>query len=113
MPPVPSSPPSSGVRRHHTISASSRSARQGAREIISEETDQQHWDEDEVVDQDWVVQGVLGAVGEKTSLHRQSSLPARYPRSKCFVGWPSNLTDQEILSLYHAGYFQFLANNYD
>ncbi|KAF9497466.1 YTH-domain-containing protein [Pleurotus eryngii] len=81
MPPVPSSPPSSGVRRHHTISASSRSARQGAREIISEETDQQHWDEDEVVDQDWVVQGVLGAVGEKTSLHRQSSLPARYPRT--------------------------------
>ncbi|KAJ8462894.1 hypothetical protein ONZ45_g17774 [Pleurotus djamor] len=82
VPPVPSSPPSSGgVRRHHTISASSRSARQGAREIISEESAEQHWTEDEVVDQDWVVQGALGAVGEKTSLHRQSSLPARYPRT--------------------------------
>lgn len=77
IPPVPASPPpSGGVRRHHTISASSRTARAGAREEISEEG--QEWNDDEVVDQDWV--GGVGAVGEKTSLHRQSSLPTRYHR---------------------------------
>jgi hypothetical protein len=78
----PSSPPSTGgVRRHHTISASSRAARASARDPISEETtlaEQQTWNDDEVVDQDWV--GGVGAVGEKSGLHRQSSLPTRYHR---------------------------------
>ena len=77
-PPVPVSPPT-GVRRHHTISASSR--RPGARAAISEEDhDQEHWNDDEVVDEDWV--GGVGVVGEKSSLHRQSSLPTRYHRGK-------------------------------
>lgn len=76
-PPVPVSPPSTGVRRHHTISASSRKARAGSRAPISEETqEQQLWNDDEPVDEDWV--GGVGAVGEKTSLHRQSSLPTKY-----------------------------------
>lgn len=82
LPPIPPSPPSiaSTVRRHHTISASSRSARAAARESISEEVaDQPFSNEDEPVDQDWV--GGVGAVGEKTSLHRQSSLPTRYHRA--------------------------------
>lgn len=89
-PPAPPSPPPStsgggGVRRHHTISASSRAARAGAREAISEETqEQQLWNDDEVVDQDWV--GGVGAVGEKSSLHRQSSLPTRYHRGECLKG---------------------------
>ncbi|KAH7914003.1 YT521-B-like domain-containing protein [Hygrophoropsis aurantiaca] len=79
-PPVPASPPSTGIRRHHTISASSRTARTGARAPISEETqEQQLWNDDEPVDEDWV--GGVGAVGEKTSLHRQSSLPTRYNRA--------------------------------
>jgi hypothetical protein len=73
-PPVPVSPPSTGVRRHHTISAASRTARAAARPAISEESqDQQLSNDDEPVDEDWV--GGVGAVGEKTSLHRQSSLP--------------------------------------
>jgi hypothetical protein len=77
LPAVPGSPPnSSGVRRHHTISASSRTARTG--NAISEEAPPQDWNEDEVVDGDWV--GGVGAVGEKSSLHRQSSLPTRYHR---------------------------------
>lgn len=78
-PPVPASPPlTGGVRRHHTISASSRTARAGARATICEETqEQQLWNDDEPVDEDWV--GGVGAVGEKTvSLHRQSSLPTKY-----------------------------------
>jgi hypothetical protein len=81
-PPVPPSPPNSGgVRRHHTISASSRTARASAKDAISEESQEQvSWNEDEVVDEDWV--GGVGAVGEKTSLHRQSSLPTRYHRGK-------------------------------
>jgi len=76
----PSSPTTGAVRRHHTISSQSRSARASAREVISEETQEQQaiWNDDEVVDQDWV--GGVGAVGEKTSLHRQSSLPTRYHR---------------------------------
>ncbi|KAJ7705224.1 YT521-B-like domain-containing protein [Mycena olivaceomarginata] len=75
LPAVPGSPTNTtGVRRHHTISASSRTARAGA---ISEET-AQDWNEDEVVGEDWV--GGVGAVGEKSSLHRQSSLPTRYHR---------------------------------
>jgi YTH domain-containing family protein len=77
-PPVPVSPPT-GVRRHHTISASSR--RSGTRPAISEEEhDQEHWNDDEVVDEDWV--GGVGVVGEKSSLHRQSSLPTRYHRGE-------------------------------
>ncbi|KIK08160.1 hypothetical protein K443DRAFT_672643 [Laccaria amethystina LaAM-08-1] len=98
LPPIPSSPPSSGgVRRHHTISASSRTARAAAKDIISEETQEQaHWNDDEVVDQDWV--GGVGAVGEKTSLHRQSSLPTRYHRG--FQGSKSgNLTPKSVNSL--------------
>ncbi|KAL0946572.1 hypothetical protein HGRIS_012775 [Hohenbuehelia grisea] len=83
LPPVPASPPSSGgVRRHHTITAASRSARAGVREIISEENPQDgSWNDDEVLDQDWTVQHALGAVGEKSSLHRQASLPTRYHRA--------------------------------
>ena len=84
LPPVPSSPTTGTVRRHHTISASSRTARANAKDVISEseETPQEQvgWNDDEVVDQDWV--GGVGAVGEKTSLHRQSSLPTRYHRGK-------------------------------
>jgi YTH domain-containing family protein len=80
-PPVPPSPPNSGsVRRHHTISASSRTARAAAKDVIEESQEQAPWNDDEVVDEDWV--GGVGAVGEKTSLHRQSSLPTRYHRGK-------------------------------
>ncbi|KAG6814600.1 hypothetical protein H0H92_000129 [Tricholoma furcatifolium] len=81
-PPVPPSPPNSGgVRRHHTISAASRATRAAARDPISEEAqDQGPWNDDEVVDEDWV--GGVGAVGEKSSLHRQSSLPTRYHRGQ-------------------------------
>lgn len=81
-PPVPPSPPNSGgVRRHHTISASSRTARASAKDAISEESQEQApWNDDEVVGEDWV--GGVGAVGEKTSLHRQSSLPTKYHRGK-------------------------------
>lgn len=88
-PPDPASP-TTGVRRHHTISAHSRSARASAKEVISEEVQEQQaiWNDDEVVDQDWV--GGVGAVGEKTSLHRQSSLPTRYHRGK-----PSCLPDHQ------------------
>lgn len=81
IPPVPSSPPTSGgVRRHHTITAASRSARNAARESISEEVPDPSsiWNDDEPVDQEWV--GGIGAVGEKSSLHRQASLPTRYNR---------------------------------
>ena len=81
-PPVPPSPPTTGgVRRHHTISASSRASRANAKEVISEESqDHAPWNDDELVDQDWV--GGVGAVGEKTSLHRQSSLPTKYHRGQ-------------------------------
>ncbi|KAI9507363.1 YTH-domain-containing protein [Russula earlei] len=88
--PHPISPPpgvvdtgqqSTGVRRHHTITGPSRSARTGARAPISEESQEHHsWDEDEVVDPERVRS--LGAVGEKGgSLHRQTSLPTRYNRA--------------------------------
>ncbi|KAG6837259.1 hypothetical protein H0H93_012264 [Arthromyces matolae] len=79
-PPVPASPPNTGgVRRHHTISASSRAARGALRDSISEEVqDLGLGYDDEVVDEDWV--GGVGAVGEKSSLHRQSSLPTKYHR---------------------------------
>lgn len=72
-----------GVRRHHTISASSRTARPTSKIAIGELDDaqaEQLWNDDEVVDQDWV--GGIGAVGEKSSLHRQASLPTRYHRGK-------------------------------
>nr|GAT58150.1 predicted protein [Mycena chlorophos] len=82
LPPVPGSPTnSSGVRRHHTISASSRTTRNAAisEEVPADQEGQEgSWNEDEVVGDDWV--GPVGAVGEKSSLHRQSSLPTRYQR---------------------------------
>lgn len=112
-PPHPISPPpgatsaSSGVRRHHTITATSR-ARAGGRSTISEEPqDDEGWNNDEVVDQDWV--GAVGVVGELkgSSLHRQSSLPTRYNPSRgshflynqflptghvlCFMSFPLSL----------------------
>jgi len=88
IPPIPSSATNIGaaVRRHHTISASSRSSRAAARESISEEVaDQPFSNEDEPVDDDWV--GGVGAVGEKTSLHRQSSLPTKYHRGMSSVSF--------------------------
>ncbi|KAH9966818.1 YT521-B-like domain-containing protein [Russula dissimulans] len=84
-PPHPISPPpgaveSAAVRRHHTITGPSRSARTAARVPISEESqEQQTWDDPEVVDPERV--RPVGAVGEKSSLHRQASLPARYNRA--------------------------------
>jgi YTH domain-containing family protein len=68
------------VRRHHTITAASRSARAAARAPISEESqEQQTWVDEEVVDPERVRS--VGAVGEKGgSLHRQASLPSRYNR---------------------------------
>lgn len=81
IPPEPASQPASGgVRRHHTISSSSRGVR-ASREPITEEA-QEHWNDDEFVGEDWV--GGVGAVGEKTSLHRQSSLPTKYHRGVYF-----------------------------
>lgn len=88
--PQPSdSPTIGGIRRHHTISAHTRSARASAKDVISEETftqeqqQQNFWNDDEVVGEDWV--GGVGAVGEKTSLHRQASLPTRSSRRKSFA----------------------------
>jgi YTH domain-containing family protein len=82
VPAAPASPTGTGVRRHHTISASSRTARGGARDTISEESSQsaELWDQDGVVEDDWV--GGVGAVGEKSGLHRQTSLPTRYHRAQ-------------------------------
>ncbi|KAI0703550.1 YT521-B-like domain-containing protein [Cytidiella melzeri] len=82
-----SPPPVSGgnastVRRHHTISASSRTARPTSKIQVSEIDDDEHeqgWGQDDVVDQDW--RGGIGAVGEKSSLHRQASLPTKYHRA--------------------------------
>lgn len=74
-------PTGGSVRRHHTITATSRSSRGAGKDIISEEApnDQQAlWNNDEPVDEDWV--GGVGAVGEKSNLHRQSSLPTRSHR---------------------------------
>lgn len=75
------------MRRHHTITAASRSTRPTSKIAISELEDpqgEQIWAEDEPVDHDWV--GGIGAVGEKSSLHRQASLPTRYHRA--FGGQP-------------------------
>jgi hypothetical protein len=68
------------VRRHHTITAASRSARAAARAPISEESqEQQTCVDEEVLDPERVRS--VGAVGEKGgSLHRQASLPSRYNR---------------------------------
>lgn len=94
-PPVPSSQSSTGVRRHHTIGASSRAGRPSSRVPISEETQEAPLgDEDEFVDQDWI--GGLGAVGEKSNLHRQASLPTRYNRG---LRQPGSLTPRGINSL--------------
>lgn len=75
-------PAGGSVRRHHTITAASRSTRGQQKDtIISEEApaeQQALWNNDEPVDEDWV--GGVGAVGEKSNLHRQSSLPTRYHR---------------------------------
>ncbi|KAI9466359.1 YTH-domain-containing protein [Lactarius psammicola] len=78
--PVATEPQSTSVRRHHTITAASRTARTATRAPISEESqEQQTWNDEKVVDPEWV--GSVGAVGEKGgSLHRQNSLPARYNR---------------------------------
>ncbi|KAI0672855.1 YTH-domain-containing protein [Trametes maxima] len=82
-PPVPAnSANAGGVRRHHTISASSRTARPNSKIALDNVDDpqaEQLWNDDELVDQDWV--GGIGAVGEKSSLHRQASLPTRYHRA--------------------------------
>lgn len=81
-PPGHTSSSGTGVRRHHTISASSRNTRPTSKLSASDLEDahtEQVWNDDEVVDDDWV--GGIGAVGEKSSLHRQVSLPARYNRT--------------------------------
>jgi hypothetical protein len=96
----PDSPNTSSVRRHHTISAHSRSARASAKDIISEETQEQQqgiWNDDEVVGVDWV--GGVGAVGEKTSLHRQASLPTRYHRGSSLSRLRSSLLGPDLFSL--------------
>lgn len=78
-----------GVRRVHTITAASRSARTGSRLMISEEAhdqDQQTWNDEEVVDPERMRS--VGAVGEpkgSSSLHRQASLPTRYNRGTFLV----------------------------
>jgi len=89
---VGSEPQSTAVRRHHTITAASRSARTAARAPISEESqEQQTWDDEEVMDPERVRS--VGAVGEKGgSLHRQASLPARYNR-----GTSLNVTPRNVL----------------
>lgn len=70
-----------GVRRHHTITAGSRTTRPTSKiqaQEVEDDEQEQGWNQDEVVDQDW--RGGIGAVGEKASLHRQASLPTRYHR---------------------------------
>ncbi|KAH9066482.1 YTH-domain-containing protein [Lactarius vividus] len=108
-PPHPISPPpghvatepqSTSVRRHHTITATSRTARAANRAAISEESqEQQTWNDEKVVDQEWV--GSVGAVGEKGgSLHRQNSLPARYNRAYGHANRSSgNITPRTLNSL--------------
>ncbi|EJD53149.1 YTH-domain-containing protein [Auricularia subglabra TFB-10046 SS5] len=84
QPPQPLSPiGASSVRRHHTVSSSSgRPPRASSRIAISEE--QPAWQNDDEPldpndDQDWPVGH--GAIGDKSNLHRQASLPARYNRA--------------------------------
>ncbi|KAF7799560.1 hypothetical protein EIP86_010797 [Pleurotus ostreatoroseus] len=81
-PPNPASSASSGVRRHHTISAASRGSRPTSKISVNEQDEveqEEVWSQDEIVDQDW--RGGIGAVGEKSSLHRQASLPTKYHRA--------------------------------
>ncbi|KAI0094072.1 YT521-B-like domain-containing protein [Irpex rosettiformis] len=81
-PPPGSAGNASTVRRHHTISASSRTARPASRiqdSELDDDENEQAWGQDDVVDQDW--HGGIGAVGEKSSLHRQASLPTKYHRA--------------------------------
>ncbi|PSR77642.1 hypothetical protein PHLCEN_2v7832 [Hermanssonia centrifuga] len=100
--PGPASTGNSGVRRHHTISASSRNARPTSKIQGSELEDAEQeeiWDQDEYVAQDW--RGGIGAVGEKSSLHRQASLPTKYHRAFGGPGQrqPGNSTPRTLNSL--------------
>jgi len=71
------------IKRHHTISTTSRTSRTGSR-LIDDEQASWNGEGDEVVDLDWV--GPVGAVGEKSLLHRQTSLPTRHhPRRKSLL----------------------------
>ncbi|KAG6335029.1 hypothetical protein ID866_4055 [Astraeus odoratus] len=91
-PPVPASPPSTGVRRHHTISSSSRTARAHARGTISEETQEQHlWNDDEPVDEDWV--GGVGAqdLSDANAAQHQQVVEVQ---SQSSAGNPSPLSPQ-------------------
>ena len=113
-PPHPVSPPPGPagtepqptVRRHHTITAASRSARTAARAPISEESqEQQIWDDEEVVDPERVRS--VGAVGEKGgSLHRQASLPSRYNRGMFTICLsPRNVLTRVVsLTIYSEAY---------
>ena len=80
LPPVPSSPTTGTVRRHHTISASSRTAREMQKmsfpRVRRNTTGAGQLERRRGCGQDWV--SGVGSVGEKTSLDRQSSLPTRY-----------------------------------
>ncbi|EKM55293.1 uncharacterized protein PHACADRAFT_255797 [Phanerochaete carnosa HHB-10118-sp] len=91
-----------GVRRHHTISASSRNARPTSKyqsQDVEDDEQEQAWGQDDVVDQDW--RGGIGAVGEKSSLHRQASLPTKYHRAFGGPGQrqPGNYTPRTLNSL--------------
>ena len=87
-PPQPISPPpgaaaqaGSGVRRHHTITATSRTGRNAERNTIDEES--QEWNHEDVGDAEWP--SAVGSLGEKGgNLHRQASLPTRYNRGMLF-----------------------------
>ena len=71
------------IKRHHTISSASRITHTNSRLI---DDGQASWKGggDEAVDPDWV--GGVGAVGEKSLLHRQASLPTRHhPRRKLLL----------------------------
>ena len=86
-PPQPISPPpgsaaqaGSGVRRHQTITAASRTGRNAERTIDEES---QEWNHEDVGDAEWP--SAVGSLGEKGgNLHRQASLPTRYNRGMLF-----------------------------
>jgi hypothetical protein len=104
-PPGPVGEPQSTVRRHHTITAASRSARTAARAPISEESqEQQTWDDEEVVDPERVRS--VGAVGEKGggSLHRQASLPSRYNRGTSLALHNLSAPHVALLTIYSQAY---------
>jgi len=74
---------SGGIKRHHTISTASRLVHTNSR-LIDDVQPSWNGGGDEAVDPDWV--GGVGAVGEKSSLHRQASLPTRHhPRRKSLL----------------------------